>query len=68
MPAYAGEIEREWRALYPLARLDFMFHPPDAVIAALVEAGFAIEARLDREPYRGAEHPSRRTYLLAARP
>jgi ubiquinone/menaquinone biosynthesis C-methylase UbiE len=44
--------------------LDFMFHPPDAVIATLVEAGFALEVRLDREPYRDAEHPSRRTYLL----
>jgi SAM-dependent methyltransferase len=47
--------------------LDFMFHPPDLVIAALVEAGFTIEARLDRDPYPGAEHPSRRTYLLARR-
>ncbi|NVB84421.1 MAG: class I SAM-dependent methyltransferase [Kofleriaceae bacterium] len=45
--------------------LDFMFHPPDDVAAALVAAGFTIEARLDREPYPGAEHPSRRTYLLA---
>ncbi|MBA3461836.1 MAG: class I SAM-dependent methyltransferase [Deltaproteobacteria bacterium] len=47
--------------------LDFMFHPPEAVIAALLEAGFTLEARLDREPYPGAEHPSRRTYLLARR-
>lgn len=45
--------------------LDFMFHRPEAVIAALVEAGFSLEARLDREPYPGAEHPSQRTYLLA---
>jgi SAM-dependent methyltransferase len=45
--------------------LDFMFHRPEAVAAALVEAGFAIEARLDRAPYPGAEHPSQRTYLLA---
>jgi hypothetical protein len=44
--------------------LDFTFHPPDGVIAKLVEAGFTLEARLDREPYRDAEHPSRRTYLL----
>jgi SAM-dependent methyltransferase len=47
--------------------LDFVFHAPDAVIAALVEAGFTIEARLDREPYPDAEHASRRTYLLARR-
>jgi SAM-dependent methyltransferase len=45
--------------------LDFMFHRPEAVTAALVETGFTIEARLDREPYPGAEHPSQRTYLLA---
>ena len=42
-----------------------MFHDPDAVVAALVAAGFTLEARLDREPYPGVEHPSRRTYLLA---
>lgn len=47
--------------------LDFVFHSPDEVTAALVAAGFTIEARLDREPYPGAEHPSRRTYLLARR-
>jgi ubiquinone/menaquinone biosynthesis C-methylase UbiE len=45
--------------------LDFRFHQPEAVAAMLVEAGFTIEARLDREPYPGAEHPTRRTYLLA---
>ncbi|MEJ7600781.1 MAG: class I SAM-dependent methyltransferase [Kofleriaceae bacterium] len=45
--------------------LDFTMHAPDAVVAALGEAGFALEARLDREPYPDAEHPTRRTYLLA---
>jgi predicted methyltransferase len=45
--------------------LDFWEHDPDAVVAALVAAGFTLEARLDREPYPNAEHPSRRTYLLA---
>lgn len=45
--------------------LDFMLHPPDAVVAALETAGFTLEARLDRAPYPNAEHPSRRTYLLA---
>jgi SAM-dependent methyltransferase len=45
--------------------LDFMFHAPAAVERALGEASFVIEARLDREPYPDAEHPSRRTYLLA---
>jgi SAM-dependent methyltransferase len=47
--------------------LDFVFHQPEVVIGALVEAGFVLEARLDREPYPGAEHPTQRTYLLARR-
>lgn len=47
--------------------LDFHFHQPDAVIAALARAGLRVEARLDRAPYPGAEHPSQRCYLLAAR-
>jgi SAM-dependent methyltransferase len=45
--------------------LDFVFHRPEDVTAALVDAGFTIEARLDRLPYPDAEHPSQRTYLLA---
>jgi len=45
--------------------LDFVFHPAEAVVSALVDAGFAIEARLDRAPYPGVEYPSQRTYLLA---
>jgi SAM-dependent methyltransferase len=48
-------------------QLDFMFHDAAQVIAALRAAGFQLEARLDREPYPGAEHPSQRTYLLARR-
>lgn len=47
--------------------LDFFFHDPDAVTRVLVDAGFTLEARLDREPYPGAEHPSKRSYLLARR-
>jgi SAM-dependent methyltransferase len=47
--------------------LDFMFHRPEAVARAFAAAGFTIEARLDRQPYPGAEHPSARTYLLARR-
>lgn len=48
--------------------LDFVTHPPDAVIAALTEAGFTLEARLDRAPYPDVEYPSQRTYLLASKP
>jgi SAM-dependent methyltransferase len=47
--------------------LDFVMHEPAAVIDALVAAGFILEARLDREPYPGAEHATRRCYLLARR-
>ncbi|MEO7730827.1 MAG: methyltransferase domain-containing protein, partial [Kofleriaceae bacterium] len=47
--------------------LDFVFHRPEAVIAALVEAGFTLEVRLDRQPYPDVEFASQRTYLLARR-
>ncbi|HVG09602.1 MAG TPA: class I SAM-dependent methyltransferase [Thermoanaerobaculia bacterium] len=45
--------------------LDFRFHVPDAVIAALRQAHFHVVEEVEREPYEGAEHPSRRCYLLA---
>jgi ubiquinone/menaquinone biosynthesis C-methylase UbiE len=45
--------------------LDFRFHRPEAVADALRAAGLAPTERTDREPYEGAEHPSRRCYLLA---
>jgi len=47
--------------------LDFFFHPAAEVAARLADAGFTLEARLDREPYPGVEHPSQRSYLLARR-
>lgn len=47
--------------------LEFEFHDPPTVIAALTNAGFTLEARLDRKPYPDVEYPSDRTYLLAAR-
>jgi len=47
--------------------LDFVFHEPAAVVAALAAAGFTLEARLDRAPYPDAEYPSQRCYLLARR-
>jgi SAM-dependent methyltransferase len=47
--------------------LDFVLHRPEAVAATLAEVGFAIAARLDREPYPDVEYPSQRTYLLARR-
>jgi SAM-dependent methyltransferase len=47
--------------------LDFVFWRSAAVESELREAGFAIEAKLERAPYVGHEHPSRRTYLFARR-
>jgi len=47
--------------------LGFRFLPDRTVAAALKEAGLQIRAKIHREPYAGAEHPSRRTYLIAAR-
>jgi len=45
--------------------LDFRFHVPERVIEALESAGFTVMERTDRQPYEGAEHPSRRCYILA---
>ena len=45
--------------------LDFWFHDPSDVIGALRTAPFAIMEHIEREPYEGAEYPSRRCYLLA---
>ena len=45
--------------------LDFRFHRVDAVVQALTAAGLHVIERAEREPYEGAEHPSRRAYLLA---
>ena len=62
---HAGAQTVHVEALFGVATsLDFTFHDPDAVVAALVAAGFTLEARLDRAPYPDVEHPSRRTYLL----
>jgi SAM-dependent methyltransferase len=47
--------------------LDFEFIDPAAAAAELAGAGFFVQARLDREPFAGAELPSRRSYLLAQR-
>ena len=48
--------------------LDFYFLECDAVVGVLTDAGLTIKARLERAPYPGHEHPSRRAYLLARKP
>jgi len=45
--------------------LDFHFHVPVHVIEALHDTHFRVIEHVEREPYEGAEHPSRRCYLLA---
>jgi SAM-dependent methyltransferase len=48
--------------------LDFHFLRPDEVVAALRTAGFAVEDVVERPPYEGVEHPSRRAYVFARKP
>jgi SAM-dependent methyltransferase len=48
--------------------LDWHLHEPDALFAAIADAGLAVVERLVRWPYEDAEHPSRRAYALARRP
>jgi SAM-dependent methyltransferase len=48
--------------------LDFRFHVPATVVEALRSAGLAVIEHVEREPYEGAEYPSRRCYLLARAP
>ena len=44
--------------------LDFRFHDPGKVVAALQRAKLQVREHVEREPYDGAEYPSRRCYLL----
>jgi SAM-dependent methyltransferase len=48
--------------------LDFRFLMPLPMVARLIEAGFVVLERVEREPYPEVEHPSRRCYLLARSP
>lgn len=45
--------------------LDFRAHRPDSVVDVLRSAGFAVIEEVHREPYEGAEYPSRRCCLVA---
>ena len=45
--------------------LDFRFHGPRDVLEALRSAHLEVFEHVEREPYEGAEYPSRRCYLLA---
>ena len=60
----AGDVitMREWWG--NSVELIFRFLEPEREIAALGRAGLELVARVDRVPYRNAEHPSERCYLL----
>jgi SAM-dependent methyltransferase len=45
--------------------LNFRFHVPRDVVEALRSAHLEVIEHVEREPYEGAEYPSRRCYLLA---
>jgi SAM-dependent methyltransferase len=47
--------------------LDFYYLDPVEVADGLMAAGFTLMARTDRAPWPGAEHASRRSYLLCRR-
>jgi SAM-dependent methyltransferase len=63
----AGSVEHVSTWWDIAVELDFHFVEPAEVAADLDAAGFPIMGRLDREPWPGVEHPSRRSYLLARR-
>jgi SAM-dependent methyltransferase len=44
--------------------LDFRFHQPASISAALQKAGFKVAEVTEREPYDAVEYPSRRCYLF----
>jgi SAM-dependent methyltransferase len=45
--------------------IDFYFFETAAICAMLETAGFVVDEAVEREPYPGVEHASRRAYLVA---
>ncbi len=48
--------------------VDFLFFRPDEMTVFLKSAGFEVAEIVEREPYPGVEHPSRRAYIFAEKP
>lgn len=48
--------------------VDFIFFRPEEMTGFLTAAGFQVVEVIEREPYPGVEHPSRRAYLFAEKP
>jgi hypothetical protein len=45
--------------------IDFHLFETATICARLVDAGFVIAEAIEREPYAGVEHASRRAYIVA---
>jgi SAM-dependent methyltransferase len=45
--------------------VDFVFFRPEEMTGYLEAAGFVVEEVVERDPYPGVEHPSRRAYVFA---
>jgi SAM-dependent methyltransferase len=65
VPAGGARTFTEWWGVEVL--LTFRLLDPTDEISMLENAGLKVTARVDREPYPGNEHPSKRCYLLAQR-
>jgi SAM-dependent methyltransferase len=48
--------------------VDFNFFRPEEMTDFLRSAGFQVGEIVEREPYEGVEHPSRRAYIFAEKP
>jgi len=48
--------------------VDFYFSPPNEMANYLRSVAFEIAEIVEREPYPGVEHPSRRAYIFARKP
>lgn len=48
--------------------IDFLFFEVEEMKTYLAQAGFELDWVIERAPYAGVEHPSRRAYILARRP
>lgn len=63
----AGEVNHLTDWFGEQVDLDGYFLDPAVVAADAEAAGFAVTARLERQPVPEVEYPSRRCYLLAQR-
>jgi SAM-dependent methyltransferase len=48
--------------------VEFNFYRAGQVLEQVEAAGFRVESTVERDPYEGVEHPSRRAYVMALKP